>query len=439
MRALETCPYRDQTGATDAPGDAACSLLLELTGLEDRDLCRVGRDACGACCRGPLPSPHRINPVIASLLSKIASGLIASGGRPGCDVGEAEALGRWAEEQISIAFPEDADPVHALVPRAVDSCHHRGEELPRLGSAGPEVIDGEGDRAFECRHPAHTTTTLDGCHLCRDWARRPGPAPAPLDRLLPPPETRCGPTVRSWAVGVTTAPREPSTLDWSIDSLARAGWPAPRLFEDTAVCVARRSAHLAVSPRQERLGAWPNFYLALIELLMREPDVDAYLMVEDDVLYYDRQDVRAYLERALWPGNTPGLVSLYCPAAYSRPDAGWHRHEGEWTLGAVAWIFPTSLAKRFVTDPLVLEHRWCGPAGGLAGVGMAVGSWAFRNGIPIHYPCPSLAQHIGDRSTIWPANRATGDRRADRFLGDLDLDRDREPPPTPRQEDPPRC
>ena len=96
VREPETCPHRE----AGANGAAACRLLLELTGLEDSEVGQVGRDACGACCRHPLPTPRRINPVIASLLSKVTSGLIASGGRPGCDVGKAAELGRWAERQL---------------------------------------------------------------------------------------------------------------------------------------------------------------------------------------------------------------------------------------------------------------------------------------------------------------------------------------------------
>jgi hypothetical protein len=60
----------------------------------------------------------------------------------------------------------------------------------------------------------------------------------------------------------------------------------------------------------------------------REPQADAYLMVQDDALFYDREDLREYLEAALWPDGPVGAVSLYCPMAYTQPRSGWHRHEG---------------------------------------------------------------------------------------------------------------
>ena len=58
-----------------------------------------------------------------------------------------------------------------------------------------------------------------------------------------------------------------------------------------------------------------------IELLMREPEADAYLLVQDDAVLADFA-VRDYLGRILWPGDRPGLVSLYCSHAYCSDDAG---------------------------------------------------------------------------------------------------------------------
>jgi len=418
MRAVESCPYREQPGASEAARHATCRLLGELTGLSDSGASQVSLDACLACCQYPLPSAHCVNPVIASTLSLSADRVISAGGRPGCSIGKAAHLKQWAGEQLRIELPIEVEPSVSLPLRARQPCCHFGDELADAGNTNHSEIDA-GPR-YVCHHPDHVTTTSAECHRCRDWADRPRPAPRPLRELLPTTEPRCGAPVRSWAVGVRTALRDPPTLDWSLDSLARAGWAEPRLFADGLVPRAARSVHLPMSVRDRPLGAWPSFYMALIELLMRQPDADAYLLAEDDVLYYDRQNLREYLEQFLWPGDQPGLVSLYCPAAYTRARAGWHCRAGEWMVGALAFIFPPELAKRFVTDRQVLEHRWTGPAGGLAGVSVAVGSWAHRNGVPIHYPCPSLAQHIGDRSTLWPANRAQGNRRADRFMGDLE-------------------
>jgi hypothetical protein len=59
------------------------------------------------------------------------------------------------------------------------------------------------------------------------------------------------------------------------------------------------------------------------ELLMRRPDADVVMILEDDSLFHPGDDVRSYLESMLWPGELPCLLSLYCPAPYTRAEPGW--------------------------------------------------------------------------------------------------------------------
>jgi hypothetical protein len=132
------------------------------------------------------------------------------------------------------------------------------------------------------------------------------------------------------------------------------------------------------------IGAWPNFYLTLLELVLGKPKADAILIVQDDAQFYDRENLRDYLGSILWPRETPGIVSLYCSAAYTREAAGWAVCDTRWEWGALAFVFPLD-----------------------------------RNAIPIWYPTPSLVQHIGETSTVWPGVPAAGFRRADFFAGDL--------------------
>jgi hypothetical protein len=217
---------------------------------------------------------------------------------------------------------------------------------------------------------------------------------------------------------VTTAPRRQPTLHWCLDSLLRAGWEEPRLFVDSAVTITERFANLPVSLREGKLGAWPSYYLALVELLMREPQADAFFLVQDDVVLYDRENLRRYLEQTLWPEHPVGAVSLFCSSAYTQPNPGWHTRKEPWVWGAQAFIFPREAAKRFVADPQVLEHRWSDRYRGLALIDVVIGEWAARYSLPIFYPTPSLAQHVGDTSTLWPEGRIDGGRRADWFAGD---------------------
>jgi hypothetical protein len=239
-----------------------------------------------------------------------------------------------------------------------------------------------------------------------------------LRDLLAPPARRRPEPIRRWAVGVTTAPRPRPTLDACLAALTQAGWESPHLFMDSAVRVAERFGHLPGTLRSPAAGAWPNHYLALLELTMREPGADAYLILQDDALIYDGENVREYLERTLWPGGSSPVVSLYCPAPYTAKDYGWHRFRKSWVWGAQALIFPRATAQRYLRDRSICEHRWRSRNEGLSQIDVLLGWWARRRRIPFWFPTPSLVQHVGGTSTLAADNPATGPRAAGLYLGD---------------------
>ena len=168
--------------------------------------------------------------------------------------------------------------------------------------------------------------------------------------------------------------------------------------------IPERFRTLPLSFRDERLGAWPHYYLSLAELLMREPLADAYLMVQDDALFFDGANVREYLEETLWLGSTPGIVSLYSAKCESRPHFGWTRNTGRWECGAVALVFPRQVAVDIVLDHAVLAHRWSDDREGLTGIPDVIEGWAARRRISLYFPLPTLVQHIGTASAIWPGS-----------------------------------
>ncbi len=411
-RPITSCGFRTEVREEAGVETARCGLLAKILGAADAEVFRVRRDACRACCQAQPPLVERINPVVASLLFPRA-GVLAE---RGADAGRMAAIRQRAERFFEVEIPaEEAIPPWPR--RASVACGYRGESIAKNGrEAQPEPSE---EVVFACQHPGHETTTEAHCRRCRDWAEVPGPAPPPLSRLVPAPDPRQGPAVAEWAVGMTTAPRRQETIALCLDSLLRAGWSMPRLFVDSGADIARRFAHLPVTLHEPALGAWPNYYLGLAELLMREPAADAYLMVQDDGLFYDREDLRQYLEAVLWPDWPIAAVSLYCPMVYTKPDAGWHRLEGRWVYGAVGFVFPRPSAQRLIADLGVLGHRWSERNEGLANIDVVIGKWAERNKLPLYYPTPSLVQHVGDTSTLWPRARALGVRKADRFAGDV--------------------
>lgn len=221
---------------------------------------------------------------------------------------------------------------------------------------------------------------------------------------------------RKWAVGMTTAPRQVPTLERSLNSLHAAGWDSPRLFVEPGTEIPKAFDHLPVTRRDQVLGAFPNWYLGLAELIMREPQADAYLMCQDDVLF--SEGLRGYLEESPWPSPDAGVISVYCPSHYAADQSpGFHVENRGWqSWGALAYALPAPSARAIVSDLRVLEHRLKGPADGMRNIDSVVGRWCRESGRSYVVHVPSLAQHIGDTSTIWNGARNSNRRRADRFV-----------------------
>lgn len=363
-RRVDDCQFRLPLAKDSS--EVYCALLAGISGIEDRSYCKVNEDACAACCRSFPPSERDPNPIVASHLHAIGKRVATLGGAPGCDL-------------------------------------HRAQEIIELAVRN---LPFDGD---------FPTPTAESTRPALATARSPC-------NLIPQPVHRSKTRVRRWAVGVTTAPRDVPTLSDCLPTLLQAGWDKPRLFVDGRMEVPDQFASLTRTDRTPIMGAWPNYYLSLAELLMREPEADAYMLVQDDVLFGNGMDVRSYLEEVLWPGP-PGIASLYCSRGYTQPANGWYRMRETWRLGALAFIFCREAAQEFLADRDVVLHRWSRRKNGLADISWRVGQWAASADVPVYFTTPSLVQHAGDVSTVWPTARSFGNRRASRFVGDPDESR----------------
>lgn len=361
-RNVQQCRHRDRLVgmSNDAPSHY-CRLLKTLSGTDSPEWCSVSDELCRHCCRFTMPEADRLNPVIASRLYELSAQILGVGGVSGCDRQRAEVLVRKAEQEV-YAEPAARDPSRE--------------------------------------------TTAGGLSGFRSGAARRGR----------------GRRIATWSVGITTSPRREPTLARCLASLLHAGWQSPRLFVDGPLALPESCRKLPVTQRDHPAGAWPNFYLSLSELAMRDPAADAYLMVQDDTLMCECPELRSYLERVLWPGVSDGVASLYCSRAYTQSRPGWYRFRGTWRWGANAFIFSRRAAQQFLADRYVVKHRWRIGRGGRLNVDGVIGRWCHRQRIPLYYPTPSLAQHIGESSTLWKNGQAAGDRQADWFAsgaGDL--------------------
>lgn len=413
---VDTCRHRQSTEVSDV---AHCRLLRDISGVVDPRYCRVSRAACKACCESFPPTVKLWNSVVASLVYGLAERVLQKGGVAGCPSHEAQRLHSAADEILEITPSSNRQVIPLRVSQA---CCFLGERVQaEVEVANLNELSIVPVATFNCSHPDHRTTTLENCRDCRDWSARPPISrPPSLRELVPLVKPRSGTKVRHWAVGVVTAPRRQATLEWCLDSLTRAGWDRPYLFVDGLLRIPDRYEHLPLTWREQPLGAWPNYFLALSEMVLREPAADAYLLLQDDAVLYDRGDLREYLEATLWPGERESIVSLYCPKPYTILEPGWRTLPHPWVWGALAFVFPHELAQQFISNQDVIAHRGIGPYEGRAQVDVLIGEWAATHGHAVVYPCPSLAQHVGNTSSIWRTADNDGFRRADWFAGDLE-------------------
>lgn len=225
----------------------------------------------------------------------------------------------------------------------------------------------------------------------------------------------------TWSVGVTTAPRRVGTLEQTLSSLKSAGWEDVRIFAEPDSPLPKPSAGYQITQRDEALGAFANWYLGLSELYLREPRADAYLICQDDVLL--AEGLRAYLEGTLWPSASVGVVSVYCPGHVSvGMPSGFHVDTKGWqTWGALAYVFSNPSVRAFLSDPIVLNHSHHGPDRGRRNIDSLVGAWCERRERPYFVHVPSLAQHIGETTTVWSRDGCDNRRRASQFIRQITL------------------
>ena len=401
-----TCEYR--TTLESATGDQThcCGLARQISGAKDESLFPVSQRECEFCCKKREPMHEAPNGLVASVLSKALEKIIELEGVDGCTREHAEVMLPAAGMFLQMASP--TGPVNDLpVPRRLLSappCRYLGRQS---GSRKCKTCKGNVQlKVFHCRHPEHEETTLRECARCADYQQRSASDP-----------------VEFWAIGVTAAPRESSTLDRTLASLRKGGWDETvHLFSEQGTEPELNGngygSLVNIERREPALGAWGNFYLALCELYLRDPDADAYFLLQDDVVF--TAGLRTYLEETLWMNDQPAVVFLHTPSHLApEKGTGFFPASLGWSAwGAQAMVFSNSAVRRFLSDLDVVEHRQKGIFDGRKNVDSVIGDWCSRNGIGMWLHAPSLAEHIGSTSTLWSRADLTGKRSSADFPGE---------------------
>lgn len=259
-----------------------------------------------------------------------------------------------------------------------------------------------------------------------DEAMRRAAARLPAAPAAPEGEESMRPPL-TWAYGVITVPdRRQDLLPDTLRSLARAGFPEPRLFVDGGGWATRaeyQGFNLPVTVRDgPAVGVFLNWYLALLELYGRNPQAERYAIFQDDVLavhglreYLDRTTRRP--EKAYWNlytflNNEPHMagsrMGTWKEAAIltgrdpANPIPDPERRQcGAGALGLVftrEGVQTLLASKQMAVHPSTTDYPRKNVDGQVVGAMNAAGwrEW-------VHYP--SLLYHAGVLSTVEPGKQ----------------------------------
>ena len=403
MRTPQTCAHRkpveQSTTSPGQPGGHFCALAGEIAGVTDQRELAIAEEFCAACCKANEPSTNELNPLVASKVFMLTHRMLEGELPPTTDEAELRRQNEWAQSNLTSLCPKPER--ERRIPAYGKRCVYLGNKLGERDC--PSCKGNVRLKVFACQHQSHEEATIRDCQVCSDYE----------------PRLELENAVSKWAVGVTTAPRREPTIGRSLDSLITAGWSEFNVFAEPDCDVPDLPKGCNLVRRSSKFGAWPNFLLGLSELILADPDADAYFMAQDDTVYCS--GLRSYLEASLWPDEKVGVVSLHAASHQTKEDEnGFFQEDVGWgAWGAQAYVFPNSSARALLRDPGVVNHRQRGMGEGRQNVDSVVGDWCRRAGFPYFLHSPSLSQHIGNTSAIWSEKATTaGRRRASDFVGE---------------------
>lgn len=212
-----------------------------------------------------------------------------------------------------------------------------------------------------------------------------------------------------WQCGVTTCKERLTTeLPRTLRSLHLAGFERPIVFVDGVTEETRLMCGCPVILRCGRLYTFAHWLLTLAELYLREPQADAYAVLQDDLLML--RNTKRYLE-ACWPKLSPdGYFNLFTAHRSEQVIAGekhgtWHQsalHSGQYGVGpqqgkgALALVFSNDATADLLSSKSLWHRsrdkaeseRHCNVDGAVV---TAMNLANYREWVH----CPTLCFHVG--------------------------------------------
>ena len=188
-------------------------------------------------------------------------------------------------------------------------------------------------------------------------------------------------------IGLTTSPRKTPTLDITYNSLLNVGV---------------KQEEISIYDDKDDLGAWPNWFRGLKNLVAANPNEPWYGMFQDDILFAPNTRINT----VEFPADA-AICSLFYPEYYAKiAKRGWTKVEDPSLWAAQALILSNDAANSILKSQIVWSLR------GTKQVDNRLGLWANKTGGKVYYYYPSLCEHIGETSTLWEGGLGKAKRAA---------------------------
>lgn len=216
-------------------------------------------------------------------------------------------------------------------------------------------------------------------------------------------------TAITWEYGITTVEqRRNDLLPKTLESLHNAGFVNPQLFVDGTKDIAgyEKQFGLHVTARTTNIRTFGNWYLALVEMYIRNPHAQRYALFQDDIIAC--RGLREYLEHTPYPDKGYlNLITYPQNEQYKRlhfkglPEEemiGWYP-SNQLGKGAQGLVFSRDAVVVLLSHLHMIERPqderrgWRGVDGGIV--------TAFKKaGWQEYVHSPSLLRHTGELTTM---------------------------------------
>lgn len=211
-----------------------------------------------------------------------------------------------------------------------------------------------------------------------------------------------------WQYGITTVESRRNTLlPNTIRSLKNAGFDSPTLFVDGTYALTsyREEFGLDVTVRTTNIKTFGNWFLALMEMYIRNPLADRYALFQDDIIAC--KNLRAYLDRVKYPDKgylnlitypqNENVKKAYFPGMELSAIRGWYP-SGQSGKGAQGLVFNHEAVILLLSHTYLInrpqdKEGWKNIDGGIS-VAMR------RAGYKEYVHTPSLIRHTGKETTM---------------------------------------